>query len=182
MTYSSYPASFTIAHISYQLSHSKPQPTCSTSFVMPLFLCPGHPCLNFQLRYEVWESVGGKDSGVVVAMGNRIPWSQEPDSMKIRMKVAGKDQNCAELGKPKCWKGATGRHQNYDRQKLEAREISGKEGRSHLPKMLTFFIVIISQNLFDFDFLSLMTPRESQPLSSLWQLYPDYSSIRFYMV
>lgn len=75
--------------------------------------------------------------------------------MRTQMKVTGKDKKCAELGKPKCWEGAEGRHQSYDSQKFEVREVSGKEGRSHLPEMLAFFIVIISPNLFDLRFLSL---------------------------
>lgn len=56
-------------------------------------------------------------------------------------------------------RGAEGRHQSYGSQKFEAREVSGKEGRSHLPEMLAFFIVIISPNIFDLHFLSLMTLR-----------------------
>lgn len=74
--------------------------------------------------------------------------------MRTQMKVTGKGKKCAELGKPKCWEGAKGRHQSYDSQKFEAREVKW-ERRSHLPEMLAFFIVIISPNLFDLRFLSL---------------------------
>lgn len=73
----------------------------------------------------------------------------------MRTQSDSKDQKCAELGKPKCWEGVEGRHQSYDSKKIEAREVSGKEGRSHLLEMLAFFTAIISLDLFDVCFLCL---------------------------